>query len=71
MYDVRLGLELVVDALYDAPFSPQSIHKKDALVKEVLEKRLLDVPPAGEYLAIEILGETRPYPFVHVIHVCA
>ena len=34
-------------------------------------RALLDIPPVGEHLPVEMLGEDAPHPFVPVVQICS
>ena len=85
MYDVRLVLEQVVNALDNISFAEhnfiphghepvlhvglESVYEVYALVEERFEEFFLDIPPVCKDLPVKFLGEDLPYPFVPVVHV--
>ena len=86
MYDVRLVLKQVVNALDDISFAEhnfiphghepvlhvglESVYEVYAPVEERFEEFFLDISPVGKDLPVKFLGEYLPYPFVPVVHVC-
>lgn len=86
MHDVGLVLEQFVDALDDIPLPEHdsvphwhepvlhvgfdAVYEVYSPVEERLEEFLLDVPPVGEHLPVQVPGEHAPYTIVPVVHVC-